>query len=247
MTLELRDIFVSFGTREVLAGVSCIFESREITGLIGNNGAGKTTLLRAATTMLPPLRGDVLLDGQTLSHTDVDRRTHIGALIEKPGHYDELTVSENLAFFYSFHCADPRVCQREVSRSLERFDLDVVRNEKVGQLSTGYRQRLAVARAFHPNTQVVLLDEPISGLDPTTRSHLKDTMRSLTKESGVALCLSSHGLGDLGALCDRLYVLAGGRLFEFASFDQIRSLVNAPTSMDLDAVYVQLIAELTGR
>ena len=177
--LELHEVHVAFGTHNVLAGVSCVFEAGKITGLIGDNGAGKTTLLRTAATILSPMRGEVRLGHRALVHEDVGRRTQLGALIEKPGHYDELTVRENLVFFYSFHCSDARACQSAASRALDTFQLDAVGDEKVGRLSTGYRQRVAVARAFHPNVRTVLLDEPLAGLDPTTRSHLKGTMRSL--------------------------------------------------------------------
>jgi ABC-type multidrug transport system ATPase subunit len=223
--------------------VSCRFSTGHTAGLIGDNGVGKTTLLRTATTLLTPSRGEVLLSGKPLLHDDLASRSRIGALIEQPGHYDELTVVENLEFFYSFHASAGEELTRAVSDAVERFALQHVKAERVGRLSTGYRQRVAVARAFHPNARVVLLDEPFSGLDPTTRNQLKGTIQH-SASRGVALVISSHGLSDLEALCDELFVMAGGRLHHFADFSAIRKQVGAARETDLDAVYTSLIAQL---
>lgn len=212
-------------------------------GLIGDNGAGKTTLLRTASTILTPQRGEVRLHGKPLTHDDLDLRSRIGALIEQPGHYDELTVAENLEFFYSFHAAAGEQLQHSVATSLSRFGLRSVANQKVGRLSTGYRQRVAVARAFHPSARVILLDEPLSGLDPTTRSQLKESIREIAA-GGLTIVISSHGLADLDALGDELYVLAGRTVRRFRDFSEIRERVGADSTMDLDAVYTRLISHL---
>lgn len=244
--LELIDVHVSYGPLPVLRGASCTFNPGRAVGLIGDNGAGKTTLLRTATTMLAPQRGEVRLSGKVLTHNDVPGRRRIGALIEQPGHYDELTASENLTFFYSFHVRAGKPLKDAVADAIETFGLSSVADQRAGRLSTGYRQRLAVARAFHPNARIVLLDEPLSGLDPTTRSQLKQTIHGLVSR-GTALVISSHGLSDLDTLCDDLYVLSSGVLHRFNGFSDIRARVGADRDTDLDTVYTTLISHLQER
>jgi ABC-type multidrug transport system ATPase subunit len=239
--LEFGCVAMQFGECLVFSNVSFQLATGEIAGLIGNNGAGKTTLLRLAAGMHRPSAGLIRRFGHSAER---DWKRRIGALIEKPGHYDELTVHENLEFSYAFYVRDRRARSEAIQERLCLFGLEHVSRERVGRLSAGYRQRLSLARAFHPGASLVLLDEPFDGLDPTIRTEMKDTLHTL-RGQGSTILMSTHGLSGIDGVCDRILVLANHRIHQFTGFAGIRRYVEQPGG-DLDAVYTALIHTLEG-
>lgn len=242
--LDFDSVSMQFGERLVLSSISLELLAGEIVGLIGNNGAGKTTLLRLAAGIYRPSAGRLRRFGNG-NTDDVDWKRRIGALIEQPGHYDELTVQENLEFSYGFYARDRRARSEAIQERLCLFGLEQVAQERAGTLSAGFRQRLSLARAFHPEVALVLLDEPFDGLDPTIRNEMKNALRTL-RMRGIAMLVSSHGLTDIDNLSDRILVLANHRIHQFTGFEGIRRYVEQPGG-DLDAVYTTLIRSLEGR
>lgn len=235
--LRFDDVSKSFDGRPVLDGLNVSIEPGQIVGLIGDNGAGKTTFLRLAAGILAPTAGRVVVFG---AEDPLMIRRRLGASLERPGHYDELTVSENLRFFYSFYAGANEPLDDIVRACLEQFQLAAVGDRAVGRLSTGNRQRLAIARALHPWADLVLLDEPLESLDPIARTQAKQHLLS-SKAEGRTLIVSSHTLSDLAQICDRLILIADGRAREFPSFDAIRTMLGVEESaVDLDVLYVQL-------
>jgi ABC-2 type transport system ATP-binding protein len=234
--LEFIDVSKRFGSITVLSHIDLSIDAGSIVGLIGDNGAGKTTLLRLAARILTANEGTVRVFGET---DPIASRRQLGAFLERPGHYDELTVEDNLRFFYSFYGATPRELRAVVAHALEEFGLAQVRAAIPGRLSTGYRQRLAVARAAHPWARLVLLDEPLESLDPIARGQLKQQLLAL-KRDDRALVVSSHTLTDLAQICDRLLLVADGRVHAFDSFQAIQEAVGPGAPEDLDLLYTQL-------
>lgn len=235
-----------FGAREVFSGVSFSLTGPRIVGLIGDNGAGKTTLLRLALGLYRPTSGSVFLfDGPAdRNNTGVMRR--VGALIEKPGHYDELSVRDNLSFFYSFYCNSDTLAGT-TEAALRRFGLREVATEPAGRLSSGYRQRLALARAVHPWADIVLLDEPFESLDPRSRASVKTALRDM-RAAGKLVVFSSHGLADVQQICDEILLLAAGRLFRFRDFEDVRAQIGGiDAADDLDALYARLTERLSAK
>jgi len=240
--LEFESVAMRFGPRIVLTGVSFRLGEGEIVGVIGNNGAGKTTLLRLVAGIYRPTTGTIRRFGSDFIGRGWKQR--IGALIEQPGHYDELTVRENLEFTYGFYARDRRACSEAIDERLSLFGLEPVEMEHAGQLSAGFRQRLSLARAFHPEARLVLLDEPFECLDPTMRHELKNVLNEM-RPRGMSMLVSTHALSDVQNLCDRILVVADHRIHAFGSFDGIRRFVEQPSG-DLDAVYATLIRSLEG-
>jgi ABC-type multidrug transport system ATPase subunit len=234
--LSFRQVSKSFGEVVVLEDVSLDVSSGAIVGLIGDNGAGKTTLLRLAAHILTPTAGRILLLGEEGA---VAARRRIGASLERPGHYDELTVFENLKFFYSFYGDSTQGLDDRVAMELDRLRLTPVARRTVGQLSTGYRQRLAIARAFHPWAQLILLDEPLEGLDPIARTHVKERLL-LAKAEGKSVVLSSHTLRDIEQLSDSILLVADRAVQRFDNFDAIQEAVGVKGTVDLDVLYSAL-------
>ncbi|MDP1568650.1 MAG: ABC transporter ATP-binding protein [Vicinamibacterales bacterium] len=234
--LLFESVSKAFDGEMVVRDVSFRLSAGEVVGLIGDNGAGKTTLLRLAAKLLNPSSGRVTV----MEHAEaVVARAHLGALIERAGHYDELTVLENLRFFLSFYGGGVMEREAAVEMAITTCGLWSVKEAQVSTLSTGYRQRLAVARATHPWAQVILLDEPFESLDPLARHDIKQVLRERTRR-GAAILISSHTLSDLAGLSDRLLVLAEGATREYEGFEHMAREVGLSGASDLDAVYARL-------
>jgi len=233
VTVEFEEVAKAFGGYPVLEEATFSVAAGTILGVIGDNGAGKTTLLRLTAGLLVPTSGTV----RVLGNADLDAvRQRIGALIERPGHYNELTVAENLALFYEFYSASRDECASAVERALAAFTLTPVARERAGRLSTGYRQRLALARAIHPWARLLLLDEPFESLDPVARHQLRLTLQE-ARAAGLTALVSSHTLRDLEGLCDRFLLVADRRVVAFRAFSEMRAQLGLPDEADLDFVY----------
>jgi len=246
--LSFIEVSKSFDGVRALSAVTTSLAAGRIVGLIGDNGAGKTTFIRLATGMLRPSGGEVRLLGRLADRGDAELMTRVGALIEAPGHYEELTAAENLQFGFAFYNQrSPRGTLQDVVRSqLRSFGLDTVADTPVGRLSSGFRQRLAVARAAHPWAEVVLLDEPFVNLDPVVKIAIKQHIREL-KAAGKLVVFSSHTLSDVEQLTDEILLLVAGRLHLFDDFAAIRRLVGKAAEDDPDAVYAALHQALSAR
>jgi ABC-2 type transport system ATP-binding protein len=231
--LRFSTVSKAFPGRIVLEDVTLAVPPGAIVGVIGENGAGKTTLLRLAAGLLAPTAGEIRLFGQS---DLVSARRHLGALLERPGHYDELTVYDNLFFFYSFYAASPAGVRDAVREALERLGLSEIASERAGRLSTGLRQRLALARAAHRSAKLLLLDEPFESLDPIARHQVKGWLQA-ARHAGTAAVISSHTLHDLSDLCDSLLLVADGRVRAFDSFAAISREAGLADTSNLDALY----------
>jgi ABC-2 type transport system ATP-binding protein len=194
----------------VLDGLDLAVERGEIFGLIGPNGAGKTTTFKCLLGLLRPSSGQVLFDGRPLG---VRERAAIGFLPEQPYFYDYLTVEETLRLYANLYGLHGRAARSRVAEVIERVRLDHKRRAALRSLSKGTMQRVGIAQAILNHPQLLILDEPMSGLDPTGRHAMRELVREL-HDAGTTVIFSSHVLPDAEALCDRVAILVGGRLRE---------------------------------
>ena len=193
-----------FGNVIALEGLSLGVLSGEIYGLLGPNGAGKTTALRIVCGLTAPDSGD----GQCLGRAFGDAAASLGYLPQRGGLYDDLTVTQNLMFFARAHgLSGPR---QQVARTIADHGLAARSAAKVGTLSGGWRQRVALAAALLHAPKLLLLDEPTAGLDPTAREQLWHQLRELSA-AGVTILVTTH-YADEAERCDRIGYLSGGRL-----------------------------------
>jgi ABC-2 type transport system ATP-binding protein len=202
-----------------VAGVDLSVQTGEIFGLVGPNGAGKTTTLRILATLLAPSAGTAEIAGMSVTRNPDQVRRVIGFMPDAFGVYDDMKVWEYLDFFARCYGIAPAARRRVITDLLELVDLAPKRNEYVQTLSRGMQQRLCLAHALVHDPQVLLLDEPASGLDPRARVELRELLREL-RSMGKTILISSHILPELEELCtsvaivDRGQVLAQGRVAE---------------------------------
>jgi ABC-2 type transport system ATP-binding protein len=208
---------------EALREVSFEVETGEIFGLIGRNGAGKTTLTKIVATLVQPTAGSVSVHGHDSVSDDEHVRRQIGlATAEERSFYWRLTSEQNLMFFARLHGLPDRVARQRIKDLFATLELDEVARRRFGELSTGNKQRLAVARAMLSSPPVLLLDEPTRSLDPLAAARMRELIRSLAEQDPpVTIFLTSHNLAEVETLCARVAIISRGSI---RALDTPRSL-----------------------
>ena len=203
-----------------VAGVDLDIEPGEIFGLVGPNGAGKTTMLRMLATLLEPTSGDAEIGGESIRRNPQAVRRVIGYMPDAFGVYDDMKVWEYLDFFGRCYGLGPAQRKRVIGDLLELVDLDSKRDSYVLGLSRGMQQRLCLAHALVHDPQVLLLDEPASGLDPRARVELRELLREL-RAMGKTIVISSHILPELEELCTSVAIVDRGRVLAAGTISDI--------------------------
>ncbi|HZT58890.1 MAG TPA: ABC transporter ATP-binding protein [Pyrinomonadaceae bacterium] len=206
-----------------LRGVTLDVREGEIFGLIGRNGAGKTTLVKIIATLVQPTEGAVKVCGFDSVRDDARVRSRVGlASAEERSFYWRLTVEQNLVFFARLFGLGARAARSRIDELLQLLELSDLRRRRFGELSTGNKQRMAIARALLNSPPVVLLDEPTRSLDPLAAARLRETIASLARGPRPAtVLLTSHNLSEVEELCERVAIISRGRI---RAFDTPRSL-----------------------
>ena len=214
----------SFGRQLALDDVSFAVPKGEVFGFVGPNGAGKTTTIRILATLSAPDGGDATVGGVPVSENPAEVRALIGYMPDFFGVYDRLTSGEYLEFYAACHGVPRRRRARVAQELLELVDLTDRRDVAVDTLSRGMKQRLGLARALVHDPQVLLLDEPASGLDPRARVEMKELIREL-RRMGKTILISSHILPELEELCTWVGFIDGGKMAAAGPMEEVRDRV----------------------
>jgi ABC-2 type transport system ATP-binding protein len=206
----------------------------EILGLVGANGAGKTTTLRSICGILPIQRGAVRIAGVDLVQSEREAKQNLAWIPDDPQPFETLTVHEHLRFHAALYGV--RDWQSHGDRLLERFELAHKRNALGGELSRGMRQKLALACAWLHQPRVVLMDEPLSGLDPRGIRSAKQAIQELAA-AGSAVVLSTHLLGLIEELAHRILILDNGRKIFEGTLDQARNSLSVAPGSSLEEIF----------
>jgi ABC-2 type transport system ATP-binding protein len=211
---------------EALRDVSFEVREGEIFGLIGRNGAGKTTLTKIVATLVQPTSGAVAVKGYDSVHNDERVRQMVGlATAEERSFYWRLTVEQNLIFFARLYGLSDRAARSRIAELLARLELEELARRRFGELSTGNKQRMAVARAMLAAPPVLLLDEPTRSLDPLAAARMRTFIRSLAEETPPAsILLTSHNLAEVEELCERVAVISEGQIRALDTPQKLRAL-----------------------
>ncbi len=207
MTLELKDIEKSFGQKQVLRGVSFTAEGGKAFGLLGRNGAGKTTSIRILMNVFPADGGAVLLDGKPVDYHSVG----IGYLPEERGLYPKKVIIDQLVYFAELKGMRAKDAVKAVDYWLERLGMTEYRNKRLDTLSKGNQQKIQLITALAHDPQIVILDEPFSGLDPVNAMLLKNVVREQIAKGKIVL-FSSHQMSYIEEFCDRIAIINDGRV-----------------------------------
>ena len=210
--VELDSVVKRFGATLTLDGLTLSVERGTLFGFLGPNGAGKTTTIRTLLGVIEPDSGSVSVLGldPKISGDGVRRAT--GVLLENDGLYEGLSAEENLDYHGRLHGMPDALRRLRISELLAAFGLAARRRELVRRWSRGMRQKLAVARALLHGPQLLLLDEPFAGLDPSAAAELREILMSLVARQGTTLFITSHDLAHVEKICDRVAVIKAGRI-----------------------------------
>src|SRR5712675_266442 len=209
LTKEYPFGFLNLKKRTSLEGLNMQVETGEVFGFIGPNGAGRATAIKLLMRLIFPTAGSARILGKPIS--DVEMHRDIGYLPEQPYFYDYLTAAELLDYFAQFHDLSAADRKDRVERMLKKVGLETARKIQLRKFSKGMLQRVGLAQAILHDPKLVILDEPMSGLDPVARREVRDIILEF-KNAGKTILFSTHMLSDAEMLCDRVGVIAGGKL-----------------------------------
>lgn len=217
MQLQLNNIAKYFGEKPVLNGISLHVDAGRAFGLLGRNGAGKTTTIRILMNVFPPTSGNVTLDGNPIDYA----KTKFGYLPEERGLYPKKTIVEQLTYFAMLKGMDKAAAVASVDKWLARLDMSAYRDKRLDTLSKGNQQKIQLITALTHDPDVVILDEPFSGLDPVNAMLLKDVVRE-TIDKGKIVLFSSHQMNYIEEFCDDIAILAEGKIALQGDLNQIK-------------------------
>ena len=205
--IEVKGISKIYNKEVVLDSVSCQFEKGKTYGIVGRNGSGKTLLLKSICGFIIPDSGYVIVDGKKVG-TDVDIPEGIGAIIETPGFIMSYSGMRNLRILATIK---GEISKKEIRDVMELVGLDPQSRKPVGKYSLGMRQKLGIAQAIMENPDILILDEPMNGLDNESVTKMREVLKKLS-EAGTTILLASHNQEDINSLCDEVIYMDHGRI-----------------------------------
>ena len=217
MLLVLKNIDKSFGEKKVLKGVSFVAESGKAFGLLGRNGAGKTTSIRILMNVFPADAGEVLTDGKPIDYDKIS----LGYLPEERGLYPKKLIIDQLVYFAELKGMKRTDAVQSVDRWLKRLELYEYRNKRLDTLSKGNQQKIQLITALAHDPQIVILDEPFSGLDPVNAILLKDVVKEQIARGKIVL-FSSHQMSYIEEFCDSIAILNAGKVVLHGDLREIK-------------------------
>jgi ABC-2 type transport system ATP-binding protein len=215
MSIEVQNISKSYGTQKALDKVSFSVNKGEIVGFLGPNGAGKSTLMKILTTYLNADEGVARVNGNDVKEAQLQVQQSVGYLPEHNPLYLDLYVREYLAFNADVY----KVAPSRIEEVIQLTGLSPESHKKIGQLSKGYRQRVGLATALLHNPEVLILDEPTTGLDPNQLVEIRNVIKSVGKNKTVFL--STHIMQEVEAICDRVIIIDQGKIVTDKKLDKL--------------------------
>ncbi|MFJ7725099.1 ABC transporter ATP-binding protein [Neobacillus sp. NPDC097160] len=216
--IKTNQLTKAYKGKGVVTNVNMKVKKGEIYGFLGPNGAGKTTIMKMLTNLVKPTSGEIEIFGEKLTNTSYEVLKRMGSIIEYPVFYDRLTARENL----ELHCEYMGYYDKKaIDAALELVKLKNIEDKSVKDFSLGMKQRLGIARAIITKPELLILDEPINGLDPVGIKELRDLFHMLCREYGITMLISSHILGEMEQIADTIGVINDGKLIKEVSMDEI--------------------------
>ena len=217
--LRTKNLSKKYKDKDVITDVNMNLKKGEIYGFLGPNGAGKTTIMKMILNLVKPSIGEIEVFGEKLNNKSYETLKRLGSIIEYPVFYDKLTGRENL----ELHCEYMGYYDKSaIDKALDIVNLKGIENKAVKDFSLGMKQRLGIARAIITKPELLILDEPINGLDPIGIKEIRDILKMLNKEYSITILISSHILGEIEQIADTIGIINDGRLIKEVSMESIR-------------------------
>jgi ABC-2 type transport system ATP-binding protein len=219
--IQIEKLTKMYGTFRAVDAISFDVPRGTLHGFLGPNGAGKTTTLRMIAGILRPTSGTVRIGGHDVLKDPIAAKSRLGYIPDRPFVYDKLTGAEILRFVAGLYGQEGMVVERRTDELLEIFELSAWKNELVESYSHGMRQKLIISSALIHRPELIVVDEPMVGLDPRGAKLLKDLFREFTSRGGTVL-MSTHTLEIAEVMCDRIAIIQGGKIVANGSMDELR-------------------------
>lgn len=229
--IKVVDVHKSLGGKPVLAGVDLEVRKGETMVVIGQSGAGKSVLLKLVIGILTPDRGEIFIDGHEITRLSAEERLRlnrkVGMVFQAAALFDSMTVAENVAFGLERHCRlEKEKIKKIVGEALEMVGLKGVENLMPHQLSGGMKKRVGLARAIAYRPEIMLYDEPSTGIDPIRADAINEMINKFKKEMGVTSVVITHDMASAYRVADRMAMLYGGRIIEVGTPEEFRRSQN---------------------
>lgn len=235
MSIEVKNLYKYYGEQAAVRDVSFSVKKGEIVAFLGPNGAGKSTTMKIMTGFMPASQGEVYISGKKVDIDKLDTRQIIGYLPENNPLYTDMYVREYLEFVGRIYKI--KNLKARVAEMISAVGLEVEQHKKIGALSKGYRQRVGLAQAIIHDPEVLILDEPTTGLDPNQLVEIRELIRNIGKEKTVLL--STHIMQEVEAICDRVIIISKGQI---VADDTAKTLQQ---ELEHQTVYVEFDAQIT--
>ena len=220
MALEIQNISKKYNTQNALSNICFSLKKGDIVGFLGPNGAGKTTLMKIITSTLQQDQGNVIINGADTIENPIETKSQIGYLAENNPLYNEMYIAEYLDFIASLYQISDK--KQKIENIIEKTGLNLERSKKIEQLSKGYKQRVGLAAALIHNPDILILDEPTTGLDPNQLVEI----RNLIKETGKnkIVLLSTHIIQEIPKICNKIIIINKGKIVDNRDIDEFNKL-----------------------
>jgi len=217
--LELKNVTKTFGNRVAVNNVSFNINEGEIFGFLGPNGAGKSTTMKMICGLSKITKGNIFVCGKSVKKDFTETAKMIGGLIETPIMYNYMSGYDNLKYYASLY---PSIKKSDILAYAKVVGLENRLKDKVGTYSLGMKQRLGICQALLHRPKLLILDEPLSGLDPAGVKEIRDFLKSIARQQHIAILVSSHMLGEMELLCDTVGIINNGQLIELKTINQLK-------------------------
>ena len=243
--IELRNLTKRYGTFTAVDSISLTIPRGELYGFLGPNGAGKTTTMRMIAGILRPSSSSIEIAGVDIQREPLVAKAKLGFIPDRPFVYDKLTGAEFLRFVAGLYGQEGEIITARIEELLELFELLPWKDELTESYSHGMRQKLIISSALVHRPEVIVVDEPMIGLDPRSARLLKDLLREFVTRGGTVL-MSTHTLEVAEAMCDRIAIIQGGKIAVAGTMDELR-IQTSSGDASLEELFLRLTGGLTER